>query len=316
MKSTLFLTCVLSALLVSCQSEPDYASNYRLPASSTKPQQQTHLALPGQAAVAVDSETNDAFDRQVQAYAGSGYTAPAPSPAPAPSQPATDPVVADALSTLPGTGANATSTAAPYGTSGYNAAAPSTPAAPVAATGATTTPVAPAPAAPTYNVQPTVTPAAPTVITQPQAGTAIQPATTAATPQPIAQQPAVQPAPQPVQSAVPGGPIDYSVKIINTTTGRLFVEAQDAAGEIYPVGFLTSGTSSTINKTQAAPIKGPITVVIRDPDKPDTPEIRRYKVELPTESYANKTLGISIVPGGIYHASLDGRVYYTSPGEH
>lgn len=314
MKSTLFITCALSALLVSCQSEPDYASNYRLPSSSTTPQPQTHLALPGQAAVAVDSETDDAFDRQAQAYAGnptafagSSYTSPAPA------QPVTDPVVADALSTLPGTGSNAGNTAALYGTSGYNAAAPSTPAATsTAAPGTASAPVTPAPAAPIYNV-PTTTPAAPTVITQPRDGTSsIQPIVT---PQPVVQQPVVQPDPQPVQSDVTSGPIDYSVKIINTTTGRLFVEAQDASGEIYPVGFLTSGTSSTINKTQAAPIKGPITVVIRDPDKPDTPEIRRYKVELPTESYANKTLGISIVPGGIYHASLDGRVYYTSPGE-
>lgn len=295
MKPTLFLTCVLSALLVSCQSEPDYASNYRLPAtSSSTSQPQTHLALPGQAAVAVDSSVDDAFDRQAQAYTsstagstGNGYTPPAPA------KPATDPLVADALSTLSGTQSGATT--APYGTTGYNTTASTTPAPAVPATvtpGVTSSAAVPAPAAPTYNVQPAA-PAAPTVITQPQASIT----------------------PQPVQSAIPGGPIDYSVKIINTTTGRLFVEAQDAAGEIYPVGFLTSGTSSTINKTQAAPIKGPITVVIRDPDKPDTPEIRRYKVELPTESYANKTLGISIVPGGIYHASLDGRVYYTSPGE-
>lgn len=313
MKPTLFLTCVLSALLVSCQSEPDYASNYRLPAtSSSTSQPQTHLALPGQAAVAVDSSVDDAFDRQAQAYTsstagstGNGYTPPAPA------KPATDPLVADALSTLSGTQSGATT--APYGTTGYNTTASTTPAPAVPATvtpGVTPSAAVPAPAAPTYNVQPAA-PAAPTVITQPQASITPQPTA----PQPVTPAPVAQPEPQPVQSAIPGGPIDYSVKIINTTTGRLFVEAQDAAGEIYPVGFLTSGTSSTINKTQAAPIKGPITVVIRDPDKPDTPEIRRYKVELPTESYANKTLGISIVPGGIYHASLDGRVYYTSPGE-
>lgn len=314
MKSTLFITCVLSALLVSCQSEPDYASNYRLPSSSTTPQQQTHLALPGQAAVAVASETNDAFDREVQAYAGTTTSAGSSYTAQAPAQPATDPVVADALSTLPGTGSNTGTTAAPYGTSGYNTATPA--ATSTAVSGATPAPVTPAPADPSYNV-PNATPAVPTVITQPQAGTAIQPAPVhpAVTTKSIVQQPIAQPFPQPEQSTLPSGPIDYSVKIINTTTGRLFVEAQDASGEIYPVGFLTSGTSSTINKTQAAPIKGPITVVIRDPDKPGTPEIRRYKVVLPAESYANKTLGISIVPGGIYHASLDGHVYYTSPGE-
>ena len=35
-----------------------------------------------------------------------------------------------------------------------------------------------------------------------------------------------------------------------------------------------------------------------------------YRVN-PPANYAGKTLGISIVPGGQYHASLDGQVYYT-----
>lgn len=271
MKSTFIITCALSVLFVSCQSEqePGTYGQAGLQAT-TQPSQQSYLALPGQAAVAVDTDTNAAFDRQVQAYAGAssggaGSYTPAPAPAP---RPASDPLVADALSTLAGASSGSNTAAAPYGTSGYNQQ-PATP--------------------PAYNLAPGAT----THITQPQ----VQ-----------AVQPNIQPAAQPT------GPIDYSVKIINTTTGRLFVEAQDAGGEIYPVGFLDAGGSSTVNKTQASPIKGPITVVIRDPDKPDSPEIRRYKVELPTESYANKTLGISIVPGGIYHASLDGRVYYTSPG--
>ena len=49
---------------------------------------------------------------------------------------------------------------------------------------------------------------------------------------------------------------------------------------------------------------------MRDPDKEGQPEIRRYRVN-PPANYAGKTLGISIVPGGQYHASLDGQVYYT-----
>ena len=64
--------------------------------------------------------------------------------------------------------------------------------------------------------------------------------------------------------------------------------------------------------TQADPIKGPVTVVVRDPDKPDTPEIRRYKIDPPAQ-YAGKTFGIAVIPGGIYQTSLDGVVYYTSP---
>lgn len=108
-----------------------------------------------------------------------------------------------------------------------------------------------------------------------------------------------------------GGNIDYTVKFTNNTPGRLFIEAQDAKGEIYPCGFISPMQSINSPMQNVAPIKGPITVVVRDPDKPDTPEIRRYKVEPPAQ-YVGKTVGIAIIPGGIYQTSLDGVVCYTS----
>ncbi|MBE6415013.1 MAG: hypothetical protein E7032_00590 [Akkermansiaceae bacterium] len=108
----------------------------------------------------------------------------------------------------------------------------------------------------------------------------------------------------------PGGVMSYTVKITNTTPGRILVEARDAAGTEFPCGEMAGGASAVTPREQAAPIKGPITIIVRDPDKEGQPEIRRYKVN-PPANYAGKTLGISIVPGGQYHADLDGQVYYT-----
>ncbi len=118
----------------------------------------------------------------------------------------------------------------------------------------------------------------------------------------------------PGQGVVPGVgtmqamPINYSVRITNSTPGKIFVEAQDASGYIYPCGFMEGGRSSTTPLEQANPIVGPITVVVRDPDKDGAPEIRRFKVD-PPSYYVGKTVGISIIPGGKYHASVDGNVY-------
>ncbi len=112
----------------------------------------------------------------------------------------------------------------------------------------------------------------------------------------------------PTQGVVPGVPMNYSVRITNCTPGKLFIEAQDAAGNIYPCGFMDGGRSATTPLEQAEPIVGPITIVVRDPDKDGAPEIRRFKVNPPSQ-YANQTVGISIIPGGKYHASVDGNVY-------
>lgn len=108
----------------------------------------------------------------------------------------------------------------------------------------------------------------------------------------------------------PGGVMSYTVKITNTTPGRILVEARDAAGTEFPCGEMAGGASAVTPREQAAPIKGPITIIVRDPDREGHPEIRRYKVN-PPANYAGKTLGISIVPGGQYHADIDGQVYYT-----
>ncbi len=140
------------------------------------------------------------------------------------------------------------------------------------------------------------------------------PADTAPAPVTVAEEPAAtvpEPAPEPASTSG-AATMDYTVKITNGTTGRLFVEAQDASGDIYPCGFMAGNKSYSTERKQSAPIQGPITVVVRDPDQPDAPEIRRYRVTPPAD-YAGKTIGITIVPGGVYQASVDGQVYYTSP---
>lgn len=107
--------------------------------------------------------------------------------------------------------------------------------------------------------------------------------------------------------------IDYTVRVINGTPNRLFIEAQDAAGTIYPCGFMHQDRSYSTPMVQAEPIHGPITVVVRDPDQPDAPELRRYKVNPPPFNYAGRTVTIKILPGGYYQAMVDGVVYYISP---
>lgn len=131
--------------------------------------------------------------------------------------------------------------------------------------------------------------------------------------------PAVTAAPvQDVTAPAPAasGAMNYKVQITNLTSGRIFVEAQDGAGTIYPCGFMDGKDAQTRSYTtpmeSAAPIKGPITVVVRDPDREGSPEIRRYKVTPPSTDYSNKTVNVSILPGGMYLASVDGNVYYQS----
>ena len=111
------------------------------------------------------------------------------------------------------------------------------------------------------------------------------------------------------------GVMDYKVKITNGTPSRIFIEAQDAAGNIYPCGAMAKGQSQTTAMTQSAPAKGPILIVVRDPDQPGAPELRRYRVATPTTSYANRTLHITIIPKGRYSAAVDDEVYYLSASE-
>lgn len=123
---------------------------------------------------------------------------------------------------------------------------------------------------------------------------------------------AVQPPVEDI-TAPTGGNMNYKVRITNDTPGRIFVEAQDAAGTIYPCGFMENGRTFTTPMENAAPVKGPITVVVRDPDQPGAPEIRRYKVDPPSGNYNGKAIGINILKGGRYMASVDGQVYYATP---
>lgn len=114
--------------------------------------------------------------------------------------------------------------------------------------------------------------------------------------------------------AHPTGQLDYTVSISNKTSGQLFVEAQDSAGTIYPCGPMSPNKTWNTPMTKADPIKWPIVVVVRDPDQPGAPEIRRYRVNTPVD-YTNRTLNISIVPGGKYEVRLDGQLFYVSPVE-
>lgn len=103
----------------------------------------------------------------------------------------------------------------------------------------------------------------------------------------------------------------YALQVTNGTPGRLFIEAQDDAGNIFPFGFMYANQSLSTQPQDPKPIEGQITIVIRDPDKPGAPEVRRYQVAPPAE-YMGKTVGVTILPGR-YRASLNGKVYYSSP---
>lgn len=111
-------------------------------------------------------------------------------------------------------------------------------------------------------------------------------------------------------SSAPGAP--YSVQVSNGTSGRLFIEATDEGDNIFPFGFMNAGQRVGALPQNPHPIQGRIVIVVRDPDQPGAPEIRRYYVN-PPAGYEGKTIGITILPGGRYRATLDGKVYYTSP---
>lgn len=242
MKRTLSLAAVL--MLASCSPEPPVPALPSLPAAAKKQQSTApaprYVALPGQAAVAVNPDADAAFDQQVAVYRGQ----------------------------LPAVQAPVVPAAAPVD---ITAAAGAVPA-----------------------VQPIALPGA---LPAPDAAAAVAPA-----------------APAPTDVTAPmGGSMTYKVRITNDTPGRVFVEAQDAAGTIYPCGFMEGGRTFTTPMENAAPIQGPITVVVRDPDQPGAPEIRRYKVNPPTGDYNGKAVGVNILSGGRYMASVDGQVYFASP---
>ncbi len=106
--------------------------------------------------------------------------------------------------------------------------------------------------------------------------------------------------------------MDYTVKIHNNTGSRLFIEAQDAKGMIYPCGFTQPKQAFQKSFRSTRPIASPILVVIRDPDQSGAPELRRYRVAAPNVDYNGRTVKISILSGGRYTADVDGQVYVSN----
>lgn len=145
-------------------------------------------------------------------------------------------------------------------------------------------------------------------VAAPVGTTPTAPADITAQQQPVAA--ATAPAPQQPAPAA-GASANYALQMINGTTGRLFVEVFDDSDNVFPIGYLFAGQNISTPPSEARNIQGQLTVVIRDPDA-NGKELRRYKVTPPAD-YTNKTIGVTILPGGRYRASVDGQVYYTSP---
>ena len=108
------------------------------------------------------------------------------------------------------------------------------------------------------------------------------------------------------------GTAGYAVQINNATNGRIFIEMHDDSDNLFPVAAMYAGQKISTQPQEPRPIQGQLTVIIRDPDQPGAPELRRYKVT-PPPAYMGKTIGITILSGGRYRASLDGEVYYATP---
>lgn len=258
-----YTLAALCALLSACSQPQPVISNSKpgSPYDAKQRKEQTvqrqYLALPGQSAVRVGTEdADDAFDRQVEAYANASVASAA--------QQSTDPIASHI--TEAGTFPSSTRQDTSY----------------------------PEPRSAATEIPDPV---------QPPLGGTIVPATAAV---PEAPTPEI-----PTDNTVQGT-ADYAVQITNGTAGRIFVEAQDAAGHIFPCGPMFGGQSINTPPDPIGPLKGPITVVVRDPDKDGAPEIRRYQVQAPL-NYKGKTVGITILPGGQYRADVDKEVYYTSP---
>ncbi len=295
MKKLILITTPL--LLAACHSEmpplttqvPAQSDHANLPAETARRGQ--YLALPGQGAI----DTDAAFDQQVAAYANQGAQQVTQAV-----QTVTEPVqgAVQSVASAPQDVMNQASTALPSVESAIGAT--------VAPTSGASIPE-PVPGVITGMV--TSSPQAAQVNPAAVGAQAVDAMSNSAAAMAGVAMGGMQPAV--VQTPV-GGLVDYTLRITNATPGRVFIEAQDAAGEIYPCGFMTGSQSISSEKKQVAPIKGPITVVVRDPDKPDAPELRRYKVTPPAD-YAGKMVEITIISGGMYQVSVDGQVRYITP---
>ena len=140
-------------------------------------------------------------------------------------------------------------------------------------------------------------------------------------PAPSQPQHQIAPSPSPVVESYQNMPdenvgnMSYQIKITNATPSRIFVEAQDANETIYPCGFMQKGQSFSTPIKNGKPIAGPILVVLRDPDQPGAPELRRYRIPSPMQSYNNRIINIKLIPGGSYQAAIDDQVYHQkNPG--
>ncbi len=133
-----------------------------------------------------------------------------------------------------------------------------------------------------------------------------------ATEQPTVAAPAYPTADPSTAPVTPGASAGYAVQINNGTDGRIYVEVHDDSDNIFPVASMYAGQKINTQPAEPRPIQGQLTVIVRDPDQPGAPELRRYKIT-PPANYMGKTVGVTILKGGRYRAALDGEVYYTSP---
>ncbi|MFI3242966.1 MAG: hypothetical protein R3Y56_01790 [Akkermansia sp.] len=218
------------------------------------------------------SNPDAAFDQQVAAYSAEKSTSAPVAP------PATSPSYTS--NTTSATPLNVADIISPIVTN------PVTTAIATSVGGASTAPAIPAPQAtasvvPSAPVAPVVAPAAPIIPAQPAQNENV-------------------------------GVMDYKVKVTNGTTNRLFIEAQDANGTIYPCGFMQPGQSETTKMEQVQAMAGPVLVVVRDPDQPGAPELRRYRIPTPNQSYSGKTVEFTVIPKGSYAGAIDGQTYVQS----
>lgn len=110
----------------------------------------------------------------------------------------------------------------------------------------------------------------------------------------------------------PASSAPYALQIENGTSGKLFIEVTDDSGNIFPFGFMHTGQRINAQPQEPRLIVGRLTVVVRDPDRPNAPELRRYFIT-PPQGYVGQTLGIVILPGGRYRVTLQGQTVYTYP---
>ena len=66
-----------------------------------------------------------------------------------------------------------------------------------------------------------------------------------------------------------------------------------------------AGQKISTAPAEPRPIQGQLTVVIRDPDQPGAPELRRYKVSTPPQGYMGKTISITNEYGNYFYKADD-----------